>query len=40
MSCSKWAWQPGCDYEYCPGDCDDCPKAWNMLMFMEEDDDE
>ena len=28
MSCSKWAYDPEkCDYDYCPGDCDNCSKA-------------
>ena len=28
MSCSLWAYDPEkCDYDYCPGDCDNCHKA-------------
>ena len=27
MSVSKWAWREECDKDYCPGDCDNCPKA-------------
>lgn len=26
MSVSKWAWREECDNDYCPGDCDICPK--------------
>lgn len=27
MSVSKWAWREECNEDYCPGDCDNCPKA-------------
>lgn len=28
MSVSKWAYEPEkCDYDFCPGDCDNCHKA-------------
>ena len=27
MSVSKWAWREECNKDYCPGDCDNCPKA-------------
>lgn len=28
MSVSKWAYDPDkCDGDFCPGDCDDCPKG-------------
>lgn len=29
MSCSKWAYKAEkCDGDYCPGECDNCPKCW------------
>ena len=42
MSVSKWAWRQACDGDYCPGDCDKCPKAeeedepfnWNFKRFV------
>lgn len=27
MSVSKWSWREECDKDYCPGDCDNCPRA-------------
>lgn len=30
MSVSKWAWRESCDGDYCPGDCDYCPKAEDL----------
>ena len=28
MSVSKWRYNPEiCDGDYCPGDCDNCPKG-------------
>lgn len=41
MSVSKWAYEPTkCDNEYCPGDCDFCPKAKYSIEDEEEEDDE
>ena len=41
MSVSKWAYEPAkCDNEYCPGDCDFCPKAKYSIEDEEEEDDE
>lgn len=32
MSCSKWAYIPAkCDGDFCPGDCDYCGKATELL---------
>lgn len=29
MSCSKWSYEPQkCDGDFCPGECDDCPKCY------------
>ena len=29
MSGSKWRYSPEkCDGDFCPGECDDCPKCW------------
>ena len=37
MSVSKWAYEPEkCDGKPCPGDCDNCPKAY---WFTEEEED-
>lgn len=37
MSVSLWAYCPAyCDSDYCPGDCDHCPKAKDR----EEDDED
>ena len=39
MSVSKWAYSPDkCDGEFCPGDCDSCPKAFWPEESDEEDD--
>lgn len=36
MSCSKWNYSPKkCDGDYCPGECDDCPK-----LYADEEEDE
>lgn len=36
MSVSKWRYSPEkCDGDFCPGDCDGCPKCWE-----DADDDE
>lgn len=38
MSVSLWAYCPAyCDGDFCPGDCDCCPKADEV---MEEEEDE
>lgn len=26
MSVSLWAWNPGCEGDFCPGDCDHCSR--------------
>lgn len=37
MSVSKWDYIPEkCDGDYCPGDCDNCPKG-NQDVDPEED---
>jgi len=29
MSTWKWRYSPEkCDNDFCPGDCDNCPKCW------------
>ena len=29
MSGSKWRYKPEkCDGDFCPGECDNCPKCW------------
>ena len=37
MSGSRWRYKPEkCDGDFCPGECDKCPKCWED----EEDDDD
>ena len=36
MSGSRWRYSPEkCDGDFCPGECDNCPKCWE-----DEDEDE
>lgn len=36
MSVSKWAYSPEvCDGDYCPGECDLCPKAEEAASCQE-----
>ena len=39
MSVSKWAYSPAkCDGDYCPGDCDYCPKAEAFMELHDAED--
>lgn len=39
MSVSKWRYSPEkCDGDFCPGDCDKCPKCWEDADDNEDED--
>ena len=41
MSVSLWAYCPSyCDGDFCPGDCDHCPKADEIAETVWEEEDE
>lgn len=39
MSAEKWAWRESCDTDYCPGDCDYCPRAESDEEESEDEED-